>query len=60
MKFGPITYKPNTSWITAALLAVVLLGFGAVAESHTDTSTPIFASEAAEQNPIPQAILRLF
>lgn len=59
MKLGPITYKPNANWITAALLAVVLLGFGAFAESRVEHHSPVFASESNNPANIPQAILRI-
>ncbi|MDZ7686339.1 MAG: hypothetical protein U5O39_16185 [Gammaproteobacteria bacterium] len=61
MKIGPMTYKPNANWWTAALLAIVILGFGAAAESRVShRPSPAIASESVTADTIPQAILRLF
>lgn len=60
MKIGPMTYKPNANWITVVLLAVLMLGFGALAESQVKHHTPVIASESTNAATIPQAILRLF
>jgi len=61
MKLGNMIYRPATNWVTTALLAVFILGFGIVADFYVDEpGAPVFASETQETPAEPQAFLRLF
>lgn len=36
-----IQYRPNSSWITAGLLTVLVITFGVIAESHRPSDVPV-------------------
>ena len=37
MKYGIQRYQPATSWVTVALLIVVMIGFGVIADVHVQS-----------------------